>query len=81
VKQEERDFVKNKRLILSKRDTRHFAHPNFTGTDFSKVEEDQRKIHMKQLYPPIDTKPLQTAGFMRTKREGENFMRTTGSIC
>ena len=72
-------FVKNKRAILSKRDTSHFVHPSFTGTEFSKVEQDWRNHQMKSLIP-LDRKPLQTAGFLRTRRDGENFMKATASI-
>jgi hypothetical protein len=71
--------VKNKRLILSKRDQRFLRPPNFYGDEFSKVEQDARKLHMKSLVP-LNQKPLQTAGFMRTKRDGENFMKTTSSV-
>lgn len=37
-REEDMHYAKNKRLILSKRDERHFKYPNFKGEDFSKVE-------------------------------------------
>ena len=79
-REEDMHYAKNKRLILSKRDERHFRHPNFKGEDFSKVEQDGRKLHMRSLLP-LDRKPLQTAGSLRTKKDGEYFGRTIGSIC